>query len=55
MCKWVLTLIALLSTLFLARSKYNAYYKSIDWDSIYPNIEFKVDVKMVIEYQGAIN
>ena len=39
----------------MTRSKHNAYYKSFDWDKIYPDIEFNVDVKITIESQGAIN
>ncbi|MGI6086283.1 MAG: Ger(x)C family spore germination protein [Acetivibrionales bacterium] len=39
----------------MVRSKHNAYFKSIDWRKIYPEIEFTVDVKVTIESQGAIN
>lgn len=39
----------------IARSKHNAYFKSIDWREVYPDIEFNVDVKITIESQGAIN
>lgn len=39
----------------IARSKHNSYYKSVDWRKIYPEIEFKADVKVAIESQGAIN
>lgn len=39
----------------MVRSKYNAYFKSIDWREIYPEIEFAMDVKVTIETHGAIN
>jgi Ger(x)C family germination protein len=39
----------------MVRSKYNAYFKSIDWREIYPEIEFTMDVKVTIETHGAIN
>ncbi len=39
----------------IARSKYNSFYKSVEWKKIYPDIEFSVDVKLSIVTQGAIN
>lgn len=39
----------------ILRSKHNEYYKSIDWDKIYPDIEFSVETKVNIEFHGAIN
>lgn len=39
----------------MLRSKENAYFKTIDWEKKYPEIEFDVDVKVTIETQGAIN
>lgn len=39
----------------IARSKYNSFYKSVEWKKIYPDIEFIVDVKLSIVSQGAIN
>lgn len=39
----------------MVRSKHNAYYKTIDWRRIYPEIEFNVEIKTTIESQGAVN
>ncbi len=39
----------------MVRSKHNAYYKTIDWRRVYPEIEFNVEIKTTIESQGAIN
>ena len=39
----------------MVRSKYNYYFKTIDWREVYPDIEFNVEVSTKIDFQGAIN
>lgn len=39
----------------MVRSKHSQYYQSIQWDEVYPKITFQVDVKINIEFYGAVH
>lgn len=39
----------------LVRARNNAYWKSVKWEDVYKDVPFEVDVKLNIEFYGAIN
>jgi spore germination protein len=39
----------------IVRSRYNDYWKSIQWKDVYKDVAFSVDVKLKFEFYGAIN
>ncbi|SET19382.1 Spore germination B3/ GerAC like, C-terminal [Natronincola peptidivorans] len=38
----------------IIRSKHNLYWKSVEGEEVYSNIDFNIDVKLEIEFFGAI-
>jgi len=39
----------------IIRAKHNEYFKSVSWKSVYPKVQFDIDVKINFEFYGASN
>lgn len=39
----------------IIRAKHNEYFKSVSWKSVYPKVQFDIDVKINLEFHGASN
>jgi len=38
----------------IIRAKHNEYFKSVSWKTVYPKVKFDIDVKINIEFYGAL-